>query len=184
MTKSFVQNQQPLYVFVRNLVGGDAEEARDIVQETFTDAWRAALRRQPPFVGTATEADMRRWLFHVVYQRAISVRRHRRVLAWESLDQDDFLEPAPHLPESSFEERMAAGDALRRALDQLDASDVACIILKTVHGFSSPEMAQILELSPEAVRKRFSRAIRRLRTMYHAQDDLQRDPQAEPEGRI
>lgn len=182
LTETFVRNQQALYLFVRNLVG-DAEEARDVVQETFMDAWRAALRGKPPFTGSGSETDRRRWLFHVVYQRAISLRRHQSVLAWESLDQTDEPGLATAVP-STFEERVATGDALRMALYQLEPSDAACIILKTVHGFSSVEMAPILDLSPEAVRKRFSRAMGRLRAVYFAGESQQPETETQPEGRM
>ncbi|MGH2517036.1 MAG: RNA polymerase sigma factor, partial [Ktedonobacterales bacterium] len=43
---SAVQGQ--LFGFARGLTG-DAEQGRDIVQEVYMDAWRAACATQPPF---------------------------------------------------------------------------------------------------------------------------------------
>src|SRR5215813_11577185 len=77
--------QLPLFRFVRNLVG-EAEQAQDVVQEVFVDAWRATQRAAPPFTSEGEEAAVRRWVFHVAFHRAISLIRRRRLIAWESLD--------------------------------------------------------------------------------------------------
>src|SRR5258708_4804974 len=64
--------QWPLYIFLRGIVGDD-EQARDLMQDTFYDAWRTAQRGMPPFhTGGASEVGIRRWLFHVAYNRACS----------------------------------------------------------------------------------------------------------------
>lgn len=57
------QLQGALFGFVRGLVG-DSEQARDIVQDAFIDAWRATQRGAPPFIDGTDARDMRRWLFH------------------------------------------------------------------------------------------------------------------------
>ena len=163
------QNQAALATFVRNLVS-DLEEARDVVQETFVDAWRATLRGRAPFTGTSEAEDVRRWLFHVAYQRAISVRRHRAVLVWHSLDAGDYPEPPEYAQPAPFEERLVEEDTIRRALAQLEPDEAACIILKVVQGFAAPEIARILDISSDAARQRLSRALRRLRAMYVAQE--------------
>jgi len=52
--------QWPLYTFLRGMVGND-EQARDLMQDTFYDAWRTAQQGNPPFDrGSAEEAGMRR----------------------------------------------------------------------------------------------------------------------------
>ena len=40
--------QRPLYTFLRGIVGDD-EQARDLIQDTFYDAWRTAQQGIPPF---------------------------------------------------------------------------------------------------------------------------------------
>lgn len=62
--------QWPLYTFLRGMVGDD-EQARDLLQDAFCDAWRTAQQGIPPFVSAGNnEAGMRRWLFHAAYCRA------------------------------------------------------------------------------------------------------------------
>jgi DNA-directed RNA polymerase specialized sigma24 family protein len=55
--------QRPLYAFVRSLVGAE-EQAQDILQDVFCDAWRAARSGTPPFESAHNEEGIRRWLFH------------------------------------------------------------------------------------------------------------------------
>jgi DNA-directed RNA polymerase specialized sigma24 family protein len=72
--------------FVRGLIG-NAEQARDITQDVFMVAWRAAKEGSPPFTANGDERSIRRWLYCVAYRRAISIQRHERVLSIESLDR-------------------------------------------------------------------------------------------------
>jgi RNA polymerase sigma-70 factor (ECF subfamily) len=163
------ETQGPLYGFVRGLVGDD-EQARDVVQDVFVDAWRAARRAAAPFGGGSDAPAIRRWLFFVVYRTAASVVRHRRVIAWESLDtlappeRDRFYEPA------AFEDQVAEGDALHTVLASMTPQDVACLLLNIVQGFTSAEIAQIVDIAPEAAKKRLARAKQRLRAAYFAQE--------------
>jgi RNA polymerase sigma factor (sigma-70 family) len=62
-------------------------------------------------------------------------------------------------------------DSLRTALQTLDPPDIACLLLRVVEGCSSVEIAQILDIAPDAARKRLSRAMRRLRAAYFAQEE-------------
>src|SRR5258707_5585403 len=71
--------QRPLYAFVRSLVG-DEEQAQDILQDVFYDAWRAALAGTPPFGSAEDEEGVRRWLFHAAYCDAASVLRRRKLI--------------------------------------------------------------------------------------------------------
>jgi RNA polymerase sigma factor (sigma-70 family) len=159
--------QEQLRGFVRGMVGS-VEQAQDITQDVFVNAWRAATRGQAPFDGAGDEPAMRRWLFHVAYQRAVSALRHGAVLQFESLDTrlppdpDRLYDPTP------FEDRVAEGEALQGALDTLGPQDAACLLLSVVQGFTAPEIAAILDLTPAAAKKRLTRAKQRLRSAYFA----------------
>ena len=163
------ETQGPLYGFVRGLVGDD-EQARDVVQDVFVDAWRAAPRAARPFGCGSDAPTVRRWLFVVAYRTAASVVRHRRVIAWESLDihdppaMDRFYEPA------AFEDQVAEGDALHTILASMAPQDVACLLLTIVQGFTSAEIAQIVDIAPEAAKKRLAGAKQRLCAAYFPQE--------------
>jgi RNA polymerase sigma-70 factor (ECF subfamily) len=162
--------QQLVYRFMRQMLGSD-EDARDGVQEVFVDAWRAAQRLAPPFTHDGSLEDMRRWLLHTAYQRTVSILRRRRVLAWESLDvamvamEEEALLPGSTAP---FEDLIVQGDEWREILGNLEPQEAACLILKVLQGYSCVQLAEIFGISPEAARKRLSRATQRLRVAYFA----------------
>ncbi|HEX6816785.1 MAG TPA: sigma-70 family RNA polymerase sigma factor, partial [Ktedonobacterales bacterium] len=100
------------------------------------------------------------------YQRAVSALRHARVLRVESLDVTPPPEPERYFQPARFEDRIAEGEALEATLKLLGPQDTACVLLSIVHGFTAPEIAAILEISPVAAKKRLTRAKQRLRDVY------------------
>jgi len=202
-TATLNRHQWPLYAFLRGFVAQD-EQARDLTQDVFADAWRATLRAAPPFAtlglapgvgeeGGADDEAIRRWLFHAAYCRAISALRRRKLIRWESLDARDLNGLAsvtdPRLQsvvagagqasatrdwaepfEEPFEERVVEAAAMAAALAALPAADVACLLLSVVQGFTTAEIAQVIATTPDAAKKRLSRAKQRLRTVYLAQN--------------
>jgi len=167
-TEALAHAQTALFHFARGLVG-EAELARDLVQDAFLDAWRGVARGEAPFDAASDEIAIRRWLFTVVYRAAAKVHRRRRLIAWESLDADP-LAGGPHLPpQGAFEDRVAEAAALQAALRTLDPQDAACFLLQAVYGFSTAEIAAIVGAQPDALRKRLSRAKQRLRAAYTGQ---------------
>src|SRR5579859_2571562 len=79
------RHQRELFGFLRGIVQ-HAEQASDLLQDTFVDAWRVAQRGQPPLTPGAAREEVRRWLFHAAACRAISALRRRRLIRWESPD--------------------------------------------------------------------------------------------------
>lgn len=176
-TEAFAQAlstlQWPLVGFVRGLVR-DEEQARDIVQDVFVDAWKLARQGAPPFAGAAIDPDgVRRWLFHVAYRRAVSAYRRRKIIDWQRFDST--MEPLlpwndePH----PFDDQIAEREVLRDALQQLSIEDAACVLLHAVWGLTAADIAEILEISLAAAKKRLTRAKQRLRTSYFDQNRTQ-----------
>jgi RNA polymerase sigma factor (sigma-70 family) len=154
--------------FIRGLLG-DEQQAYDIAQDVFVAAWQALQRGTPPFTAERDEDGARRWLYRVAYNRAVSYLRHHRLIVWESLERlgtpedDAFAEPV------ALEDRVVESEVLRAALATLPAADATCILLTVVHGFTAWEIAQVVELTPEATKKRLWRTKERLRSAYIAQ---------------
>jgi RNA polymerase sigma-70 factor (ECF subfamily) len=159
------RTQRPLRGFICGLVDS-AEQASDIVQDVFVDAWRTAQNAKPPFDGNGDEQAIRRWLFHVAYRRAAASWRHDHVLRFESLEGTPAHELARFYELASFEDRIAEGELLDRALAELGPQDAACLLLNVVQGFTSIEIADILDITPVAAKKRLARAKHRLRDAY------------------
>jgi RNA polymerase sigma-70 factor, ECF subfamily len=160
-----------LYRFLAGLTGSP-EQARDLAQDTFTDAWRAVQRGAAPFTAEATAADdhIRRWLYHAAYCRAVSARRRLRLIRWDSLEAEDLPDMTRLASVASFEDAMAEGDAMRQALERLSREDAACLLLMVVHGFTAAETAYILGATTQVIAKRLSRAKRRLLASYLADE--------------
>lgn len=157
--------QATLMGYLRRLLGND-EDARDLVQDVYVEAWRVAQRGSPPFTQPVDDTLARRWILRVGYCRAVSALRHGNVLSWEPLDG---VKSESHIWQAlrpSLEDQVTEREALRAALAQLDPQDAASLLLHELHGYTSAEIAESLGISADAVRKRLSRAIKALRTAY------------------
>jgi RNA polymerase sigma-70 factor, ECF subfamily len=160
--------QSKLYAFVRGMIG-DKEQTRDIVQDVFYDAWRAAQSGKPPFAAAYDEQGIRRWLFHAAYCDAASALRRRTLIQWESLNDAGFMQREPLPMGRSFEDDVAERQVLYAALARLTPEESACLLLNVIQGFTAAEIAQIVGISLDACKKRLSRARHHLRAAYDAQ---------------
>jgi RNA polymerase sigma-70 factor, ECF subfamily len=163
------RHTSPLWTFLRQLTRSP-ELARDLVQDTFYDAWRAATRGMRPFTTTSAADEQERWLYHVAYCRAVSARRRQRLIRWDSLDANTLLESDRLSAFPGFEDAIVESEAMHTALERLSTEDVACLLLMVVHGFTAAEAAAILGASVPAVAKRLSRAKHRLLAVYLAEE--------------
>jgi RNA polymerase sigma-70 factor (ECF subfamily) len=161
--------QASLYGYLRGLPGNE-EDAHDVLQDVYVEAWRAAERGTSPFTPPLDETAARRWIFHVGYCRAVSALRHRSVLHWEPLDglTEHPLRWLSLHP--SLEDEVAEREQLRGALGELDPQDAASLLLHELHGYTAIEIAQSLGVSPDAIRKRLSRAMQSLRCAYRSHE--------------
>jgi RNA polymerase sigma factor (sigma-70 family) len=157
-------HERDLFLFLRGMVG-QPELARDLLQDTFSDAWRAMQRSSPPFVEAGTGPERRRWLFHAAYCRAASALRHRRVITLEPLDTAQLVLDGQA---DDIAERLVEQETVRQALLTLSREDVASLVLTVVHGFTAQESAVVIGSSASAVAKRVSRAKQRLLAAYLA----------------
>ncbi len=168
--------QRPIHLYLAQLIGDD-DWARDLAQDTFWQAWRGLPRLREP-------ALFRVWLFRIATNRARSWLRHRRIIGWMSLDwltgtkEEGTAEkpsaPTPgerlHAPETGFEDRLIETEALKLALVQVPRDYRACLLLHLSLGFTVPEVAEQLGLTPGAVRMRLCRGLAALRVAYKQQN--------------
>lgn len=146
----------------------DAEEARDLTQETFLRAFQSIGR----FRG---DADLKTWIYRIAINQARNRwrwwRRRRREVH-VSLDADrgqaeqplsaSLAAPSEINPEQETlaHEREAV---LRAALKTLGRSYREAVILRDVEGLSYEEIAAALEISIGTVKSRLSRGRLELR---------------------
>lgn len=132
---------------------GDRAEAEDVTQEAMLRLWRIA----PDW--RQGEAKVTTWLYRVTANLCTDRLRKRRGGA----DIEDVAEPAD--PAAPVEERLqtqARMDALQWALDQLPDRQRQAVVLRHMEGLGNPEIAEILEISTEAVESLTARGKRML----------------------
>ena len=139
----------------------DRELAADLTQETFLDAFRHLDRYQAdrPFVA---------WLYRIAHYNLLHERRKQRIRQWLSLDwlieQAGDAHGALHQPDAipHLHERTL----IRQTLEQLSPTLRVPLLLYSVGGFSSQEVAAMLAIAPAAVRQRVARAKAQFRQHY------------------
>ena len=141
--------------------------AEDVVQDALTSAWRK-------FDMYDGRAPLKSWLCRIVRNRAIDELRRRR--RFVDLPEDDpeasYFDAAgnwaggcPHWTGGAEEKLDAARrlEVVRAAMDRLPHHYREVLLLKEVHGFSSPEICAALDISQGNLRIRLHRARKALR---------------------
>jgi RNA polymerase sigma-70 factor (ECF subfamily) len=140
----------------------------DVVQETFLEAQRdfATFRGQTP-------ADLLAWLRRLLLNNLANLRRQYRGTEKRELKRELSLEDNPGVkqnpavldeltPQRSALAREEA-DLVRQALDSLPENYRKVLVLRHQEDKSFVEVGQVLNVSAEAARKLWSRAVERLR---------------------
>ena len=154
-----------IHSYLRQMVG-DAEQARDLTQETFLAAYRALGRWQPPSATAPGDTDLLSpWLYSIATNRALTLLRRQAALR-----RIQARTPAAEEEGASVEDAVIGRTLLRAALETLDDESAACLALHYVAGERYGEIAARLKLSNEAVRKRVGRALTALRKAYSAME--------------
>ena len=65
-----------------------------------------------------------------------------------------------------FEQRVADREIVQRVLNRLPSKYAACLLLYEHEGFSCAEIAEVLKVSPSAVKMRLMRARERFIALY------------------
>jgi len=142
-------------------ITGSAADAEDLVQETFT----RALTKPPP----DTTAPWRPWLARVATRLAIDSLRRRRIRRYVGPWLPSPIETPPGetsgelaSPQLDAEVRYGLREsvsfAFLRALEVLEPTPRATLVLRDVLGYTGPETAEILGVSPGNVRVILHRA--------------------------
>ena len=142
---------------------GDAEEARDAVQEVF-------LKVMVKAGGFRPKALVSTWLYRVAVNHCLNVLRRRRLRRWVSLsaaDDDDAVaappEPAEERadPHRELDARRRWG-VVHRAITGLPPNQRAVLVLARFEELSYKEIAETLGITLGAVESRLFRAMRAL----------------------
>jgi len=133
---------------------GDRDEARDILQETYLQAFRRLATYR-------SEAPIEVWLRHIAMGRAIDWKRVmlRRIRRTAQLQEATALVP-PDTQGVRFE---SEDDALRRALARLSPHQRAALLLREWEERSFQEIAALLGCAESTARVHHTRAREHMR---------------------
>jgi len=158
MERTFAEQQAPLTRYAAKLLG-DADRARDVVQDTFVK-----LMQQPI---EAVQGHVVEWLFTVCRHRALDVlRKEGRMSHFEEGEQERVTAVEPR-PGRSLEQA-ETNAAILRLIDRLPPNQQEVVRLKFQNGFSYKEISRITSLSVSNVGFILHTAVTRLRAEFAA----------------
>ena len=138
---------------------GSAEDAEDVVQETFVRAYRQ-LRRFEARSNFAT------WLYRIGFNCAIDQLRSRQSResrqAPEALDRVAAPTPGPTSEDLVFAGQI--GERVQQALNALSEQERAAFLMRHYHGCSIDEICRALDLKTNAAKHSIFRAVKKMRT--------------------
>ena len=144
----------------RRLLGSE-DDARDVVQETFLQAWRNIAT----FEGRSTLAT---WLTRIAVNAALMRLRKRKRRDEASIDDlmpsfdSDGCRTEPLWQIDATADEMIARDQVRTkvldSIERLPERHRTILILRDIEEWNTAETAEMLEISPEAVKTRLHRA--------------------------
>ena len=140
---------------------GEAEWAKDLVQETFLNAYRGLKQ----FRG---EARVSTWLYTIASRACLRMRRKRKGAPERELSLEEFIPTSEgefHLqipiegltPEQALENKQLR-EALQQAINKLPKKYRMALVLRDMEGLSAGETGAVMGLSERAVKSRLHRA--------------------------
>ena len=156
------RHQAPLLRYATRLLHGDADRARDVVQDTFV-----RLMAQPP---EQVDGHVAEWLFTVCRNRAMDFLRKEGRMSYFVEGQAERLVAAEPRPGSGLE-RTEQHAAVLKLIDKLPTNQQEVVRLKFQNGFSYQEISRITSLSVTNVGFILHTAIKTLRQQMTAQPE-------------
>jgi len=149
-----------IYRYAHRLCG-ETESAKDLVQETFLNAYQGLK----DFRG---EAKVSTWLYTIASRACIRMRRKRKGEPEHELSIEEFVPtsegefrlqiPMGGLsPEEAFQNKELR-EALDQAIDKLPRKYRMALVLRDMEGLSAKEVGTIMGVNERAVKSRLHRA--------------------------
>lgn len=146
------RHQDRIYTAVTRFCG-NPEDAADIVQRAFINAFRKIQE----FAGDSAFST---WVYRIAFNQAISFRRENRrtTVSIYAKDDEKAVEPAVESNPSEKLEGEETQKKVQQALETLEEGDRQIILLKDLQGHSYDDIAAIMQIPKGTVRSRLHRA--------------------------
>jgi len=149
-----------LYRYAHRLCG-EAEAAKDLVQETFLNAYRG-------FDNFRGEAQVSTWLYTIASRACLRMRRKRKGQPERELSLEEFIPtsdgefrlqiPVDGLTPEQALQNKELREALDHAIQKLPNTYRMTLVLRDMEGLSAKEVGAIMGASERAVKSRLHRA--------------------------
>jgi RNA polymerase sigma-70 factor, ECF subfamily len=160
---------------------GEAESAKDLVQETFLNAYRGLK----DFRG---EAQISTWLYTIASRACMRMRRKRKGEPERELSLEEFVPtsegefrlqiPIDGLtPEEALQNKQLR-EALDQAINKLPKKYRITLVLRDMEGLSAKEVGAIMGLTERAVKSRLHRARLFVRRELSARGIMQQEQES------
>ncbi len=140
-----VQQYQSAIVSYLFRLTSDLEQARDLAQDTFIQAYKG-------LPASGCTISFRSWLYRIATNNALQYFRRQAKLAFVPLYDGRLAEATP-----DFVREGSEAAAVHEALMKLPERSRVCLVLHFVDGFKHREIAKVLGISEDAVRMRVAR---------------------------
>ncbi|MGV8918911.1 MAG: RNA polymerase sigma factor [Pseudomonas sp.] len=155
--KEMVSRKLPRLLALAGRLLGDADEARDVAQESFLRIWKQAANWR------SGQARFDTWLHRVVLNLCYDRLRSRKERPLSQIEEG--LEPIdPALPPDEQLEASARSEQMAAALASLPDRQREAIVLQYYQELSNIEAAALMDISVDALESLLSRARRNLRS--------------------
>ena len=142
---------------------GSRADAQDVVQDVFLRLW------QRPDAWRPGQAQFSTWLYRVVVNRCLDLKRRPKGTDLDSVDE-------PQAPDANAEDSLLDAErsrALDSAVNQLPERQRAAIVLTYTAGLRNAEAASAMDISVKAFEALLVRAKRELRDFLAGQGWMQ-----------
>lgn len=147
--------QNRLIRAARGLLGNE-HAAMDASQDTFVQAYRH-------LGGFRGESGLFTWLYRILHNRCLSIRRHEAVIPFVSADDDDMPEAVYSGPDPGEEtERRGFRRAVETALVGLPERQRVIFEMRQFEGLTHHEIGDLLGITEGAVKSSYFHAVRKL----------------------
>jgi RNA polymerase sigma-70 factor (ECF subfamily) len=145
-TDAYTRHADDVYRLARMILR-DAEDAGEVVQSTFEQAFRNRARYD-------SSRPLKPWLLGIASHEALHLARRRRLRSW-----------VPLLGSETAAQAAENDSAVWQAVNALPAGHRACVGLFYLYGFSIDEIAGLLKIASGTVASRLHSARKRLREL-------------------